>query len=35
VPGQSQRVAISEIYDAAAAHKVIEAALADYAEEYG
>jgi len=35
VPGESPRVTIPEVYGAAAAHKVVEAAVADYAEEYG
>jgi inorganic pyrophosphatase len=34
VPGESPRVSIHEVYDAAVAHRVVEAAMADYAEEY-
>jgi len=35
VPGQPNRVTIEEIYDAERAHRVIEAAIADYTEEFG
>jgi inorganic pyrophosphatase len=34
VPGQSSRVTVEEVYDADAAHRVVDAAIADYNEEY-
>lgn len=35
VPGQPARVTIEETYDTDHAHRVVEAAIADYAEEFG
>ncbi len=35
VPGQPAQVTIDEVYDAAQAHRVVEAAIADYAAEFG
>jgi inorganic pyrophosphatase len=35
VPGQPPRVTIEETYDTEHAHRVVEAAIADYAEEFG
>jgi len=35
VPGEPARVTIDEIYDADPAHRVVEAAIADYAGEFG
>ena len=35
VPGQPAQVTIDEVYDADPAHRVVEAAIADYAAEFG